>query len=107
MNRLLIGCECIDSSHKEILVRQIAQAGDEPRVEPMKCNVDTAPPGESGRHAAAARGGTRTRAPFVGKGHLSSACSAIRRTMRYRCTDPAKVAAWIEYLGRCPCWRPA
>ncbi|OXI80629.1 hypothetical protein CFB50_19405 [Burkholderia sp. AU33423] len=104
---MLIGCECIDSSSKETIMRPIAETGDEPRMEPMECNAGGWPPAGPDRLAAPVRGSARQRPPFVGEECRSSARSAVRRTAQYGGEVPAKVATSIEDPGRCPCWRPA
>ncbi|ABB05741.1 hypothetical protein Bcep18194_C6691 [Burkholderia lata] len=104
---MLIGCECIDSSPEETIVRPIAETGDEPRMEPMECNAGGRPPTGRDPLAAPVRDSARRRPPFVGEECRSSARSAVRRTAPCGRAVAAKVATSIEYPGRCPCWRPA
>ncbi|ACR31204.1 hypothetical protein EFP18_24680 [Burkholderia glumae] len=104
---MLIGCECIDSSRKETIMRPIAETDDEPRMAPMECNAGRLPAAGRKRLAAPVRNGAYRRPPFVAEECRSSARSAVRRTARYACAVAAKVAASIAYPGRCPCWRPA
>ncbi|HDR9872400.1 hypothetical protein A8D95_24925 [Burkholderia cenocepacia] len=88
-------------------MRPIAETSDEPRMEPTECNADARPTAGRAWLAAPGRGSARRRPPFVATECRSSARSAVRRTAQYGGTVPDKVAASMEYLGRCPCWRPA
>lgn len=102
MDQLLFGCECIDSSSKEAVMRPIAETRDEPRMEPMECNALVVACGSRPARCTG-RGSTRGRLPFVEEECRLSARFAVRRTAQYGRAVPAKVAPSIEYLGGCQC----